>query len=357
MSRFIGEYSKELTELFELAILTNQNAVAVTPPGYGKSELALALARSYVDSDDAVSFIEINPTTKPDVIIGKIDLQAAIKDQEVRRDVTGTPYDPDVQIVVFDEVSRASGPLFDLMLHILNPVTGRRLPCLATANFLPDDERTEAMFDRFSYYYYMGAETVNTLDLLIAQGGEVVPTYSTETVEAVRAMSWDDWPEVSRLAAVSIIDILEKEAVAAGLSINPRRKVQWAKTLLSVSYAEYNTNEFATIAPAAVRALRFSVPAKSLEDYLAWVAVARSVTNTMDAALEAVKIETFTIMREIVEGTTDSKKSVRMLALGQKVAEAEETLRTMFGEAPEVEACISEIKEYMRQAVKGEIER
>lgn len=357
MSRFTGDYIKDLAELFELAILTNQNAVAVTPPGYGKSELALALARAYATSDDAVSFIEINPTTKPDVIIGQIDLQAAIKDQVVRRDVAGTPYDKDVEVVVFDEVSRASGPLFDLMLHVLNPVTGRRLPCLATANFLPDDDRTEAMFDRFSYYYYMGHETVNTLDLLIAQGGEVVPTYGAETVSSVRAMSWEDWPEVSRLAAVSIIDILEKEAVVAGLSINPRRKVQWAKTLLAVSFAEYSTAEFGTIAPAAVRALRFSFPAKSLEDYLAWVAIARSVTNTMDTALEAVRIETFTIMKEIVEGTADSKKSVRMLALGQKVAEAEETLRTMFGETPEVEACIAEIKEYMRQAVKGETDR
>lgn len=359
MSRFIGDYSKELQELFELAILTNQNAVAVTPPGYGKSELALSLARAYaIDKDHGVSFIEINPTTKPDKIEGKVDLQAAIKDQEIRRDVTGTPYDERTEIVVFDEVSRASAPLFDLMLHILNPVKGRRLPCLATANFLPDDERTEAMLDRFSFYFFMAGEQVDTFDLLTAQSGEIVPTYSEEIVDAVRSMRWEDWPDASKKAAVGIIDILEKEAVASGLQINPRRKVQWAKTLLAVTYAVNGLEpEFSKIAAAAVQALRFSFPARSLEEYLAWVVVSRSVTNKMETAIESVKIEVFQILKDIVDGTDGQPKSVRMISLGTKVAEAEDTLREMFGETDEVEACIEEIKDYMRQAVRGEVDR
>lgn len=305
--KFAGSYTQKFRSILTASAVSGQNLMAISSPGWGKTDMARATARG-IAGDQGMIFIELDPSTPPEVIRGAYD-PAALLNGELKRIVTGTPFDPNAKIVILDEVWRANDVLFDGLIHATaqKAVDPAKHPVIwGTANFVGKAERTEALRDRFAMWYWMDGE-LDTSGVIAAHLNNgfsgVDPDWSNglpdwQTCLDIRAAH----PGSHALQAVTeMIETLVEEAGKANFPINPRRVVQWSHLLFCNGMYQTGSDDFNTVPTAASAMLRYAYPASDKATSQKWAEVAVSIADSVGAAIEsyrAVALEKFqSIMR------------------------------------------------------------
>ncbi len=148
--QFLGK--SEVIRLLLIAIVAQEHAVLIGPPGTAKSALLRSLAY-FVDA----RYFEYLLTrfTEPNEIFGPVDI-AAFRDGVYQRRTEGML--PEAEIVFLDEVFKSNSAILNALLTLLNErrfTSGAKvLKCplisvFGASNEVPGDESLSALFDRF----------------------------------------------------------------------------------------------------------------------------------------------------------------------------------------------------------------
>lgn len=356
--KFVGKYTQEFKRVLVASAISGHNLMSISAPGWGKTDMALATARSI--SPDGTIFIELDPASPPEIIRGAYD-PAALLNGRLSRVLTGTPYDPAAQVVILDEVFRSNDVLFDSLIHAtsMKQIDQLKRPVFwGTCNFVGKSERTEALRDRFALWLHLEPELDATgiarAHLSNGTGGidpdwaKGLPTWA----DCVNARSQQPTPRASHLVE-DVIEVLTSEANNAGFQVNPRRIVQWAEILFRVSFHLSGTNDFQSIPTDAASLLKYCYPTVEKATAQKWAQVAASIVDPLGGLIDAIKAEAYAEFKK-VNGLPIAERKGHIIELGQVMANAQLSLNDKGKGDPRADEAYKEIAGWFSQAVRGE---
>lgn len=352
-SHFVGTYVKDMTLVMAASMLSRQNAIFLGAPGFGKTRIAEAMARHLAQP---YSLVRIDPSTPVEVLRGPYD-PAAMLNGRLERVVDGTPYADDVAVAILDELFRGNRALFDAALDVTDRVDRQDAPPVwATSNFVVNDDRVQALIDRFALWLWVNPGPLDVQAITAAQlnsGGRPsldtagLPTW--QDIERVRAMQ----PGPNAIKAVAeLIQQMTDGAAKEGLTVHPRRVTQWANVLFRVSAWLTDDPDFTTVPAEASRMLRYCHPAITPEEAATWHEIAAEVVDTVGAAIEQVMANVLAEMQKLT-GKSGRDMPALVAGLTNVMQNAQTTLTKVGGDDPRVEEAIGQMNKWLALGVQG----
>lgn len=346
--KFIGHYVDEMALVMTASAVSNQHVMAIGKPGCGKTAI-LRSGASQIYGDTSI-FIRLNPTTPPEVLVGVVDPAGVLQSPPVwKYDRTGTALDPKANNVLLDEFpSRASDAVTDIGINLLdrqdddNPFAAPTV--WATGNFLPTSERTDAVLDRFPFFYWVPDEQIPLNDAVnssltsLGKRLEVdaqLPTLQ-ETLDVQNAV-----PTKNSIKAVTEkLAELEVE-MSAGLmdsngettrtwdAPNMRRRTYWSQMLFLTTVYFGGVADFTEVHKNAVTALAWSQVLRSEKEAQDWKVMMSGLADPMGLIIENIMKSTYSKMQEVSRNHPDDPITASA-ELG-----------------PHVQECLEQIKQYV----------
>ena len=227
-------------EILGTALIAEENAVLVGPPGTGKSLLAETFAKAL--QEKYFSYL-ITRYTTPDEVLGHFSLKE-LKDNDayVRQYQNKLP---DVSIAFLDEVFKASSSLLNSLLTILNErkidlgngirqKTPLRMVIGASNEYPFNDESLGALWDRWIFRKHVnGLDKPDQVIRLITDKdiGKIASQLDPQCVDALRQQR----DQVDLTDVLDDIAKLHQFLKAKGIYISPRRWGKVAKVIKSRS--------------------------------------------------------------------------------------------------------------------------
>lgn len=352
MSKFVGSYVGEITDALLVSALSGQHAILLGAPGWGKTAIARSVAEQFADGQ--WTFTRFDPSTPVEAIAGTYD-PAKMLEGELVRLTEGTPYHPGMEVAVLDEVFRANEPMFDRLLDVLDMQDKDGPTCWGTANFVAQSERTEALIDRFGLWVWITPEQLDANALAkaaLVNGGKPQAQVKTTRQEIQKAR--EATPSDEAIAAVAkTIAELEDEARHNGLSVHPRRKVQWANILFRVTAWETGSGDFSEVSEFAKKSLRWAMPAVDAQEAANWRSIVTSIQDRVLAAIEAVLAEHVGEFRRVAGVSDPAQRRAEIPGLGTAMADAQQALASLAGDDPRVDDAIALINQWFAAAAQG----
>lgn len=352
MSQFVGGYVDDIKAVSLAAILSHQNAIILGAPGWGKT----AVSRSILGQMGThYSFVRVDPSTPPDVVKGAYN-PLALLEGRLERIVTGTPYDPCVQAAIIDEIGRGNDVLFDALLDVLDRQDTDGVPVLATSNFMPSKDRTQALIDRFGLWLWLRPDTLDVQAVVSAQlNGNGKPQVSTHDLP-----TWTQVEEIRQAvpgaAAIrciqTLIGELVTEATTNGRQVNPRRLSQWSALLFRTGVWFTGQADFASLPDASTKLLRYAWPSPDPAEATAWAQIASVVVDTIGAAIDGALAEMVnTLKRNMTNGklNPNGMTNVATALQGQQA-----TLDAIAKNDPRITEAKNRMNELLARAIRGE---
>jgi MoxR-like ATPase len=351
---YTGKYVESLASIAIASILARQHLMVIGPPGWGKTDVLDWIGKQVAGS--GYRFARLEPTAPPEKIRGPIRLSAYLENDVYEFNSDGTPYDKDATVVLLDEAHRPSDPVFDLLIDLLNrkdvPIDLRPV-VWGTANFLVENERIEALNDRFALWYWMetgmvdmdqmGRSMLANMDTELAVRG-TFPTW--EQVKEIRAML----PGESAVEAIiKFTRLLREEAAAQKLIVHPRRQRQWMDLIFR--YAAYITgsNNFTVVPPQVAGIMKYAWTCPTREMFVKWAEICGAVADPLAALLESVGE---TALEQFKKYGGANQSSANIVALGSALANAQATLEEYAGDPRTVEMN-DKLNEAFAKALQG----
>lgn len=356
---FQGDYVLDIKAAVIGAFMATEHVVMIGPRGCGKTDMSLEAVERITDSHHL--FIPLEASSAPEVISGMPSPAAALATPpRFEIDHTNTPFDPNVRGYVLDEIGRANDPVWDACLHALErkDIPRDLMPvCIATTNFMPTSERTDAMRDRFALWVHVNPGPIDVISTVAAMMsgikqrltvGNSLPTWAD--VQAARNAQ----PGPNAVQAVgNLIEVLYAEAANAGFVPNYRHIGQWQRLLFRVSY-HYNGNDadFTTVHPEARKLLKWAYPTLTPDEAQKWAQVAAAGADPIAAAIDQIQMDTYRIFKQITPGTPGGTVALK---LGKPLQDAEESLRKLDpnGDDPRVQEALDAITDKYAILVRG----
>ncbi|MEM3790663.1 MAG: AAA family ATPase [Thermoproteota archaeon] len=341
-----GSYLDPAAEAVLAAACGRVHALVLGAPGWGKSVLVRSFARAYLAPALAIS---CDPSTPPSKAAGRPHVGALLEGREVLF-VEGSLADRALRGAVIDEVFRASDPLWDALL----PVLERSRPVvLATANWVAQGDRVEALKDRIGLWVWLQAAATPSELGAVAEAALhrlALPPSGGDDSAALGAVfshpAWPDAPEAVRevwemkpspaaiRAVAEAVEVLAREAVQEGFIPNPRRADQWARLIFGRTCLEKGSPEWDAPSQTALRALAFAWPASSEEEAAAWRQVALRVVDRVGALIEALLGEIKGRLQSLAQMPPERRAQAAM-EVSRFLAEKEEALKAIADERAE----------------------
>ncbi len=353
---FVGSYVQDIKGAMTAGILSGQNVILLSAPGWGKTAISKRVAQ-HVAGDAAISFIRVDPSTPPDVISGPYD-PAAMLNGVLQRVTAGTPFDPQCRLAIIDEIGRGSDALFDKCLDVLDRQDGASVPVIATSNFMPSSDRQQAMLDRFAIWLWVVPGACDVAGIVGAQ----LASAGKPDVDPAGLPTWDDvqtvWaakPGPQAVKVVSdLISAMSREAQVQGFTVHPRRLAQWSAVLFRAGMFYSGMDpDFSAMPSKATALLKYCWPAMTAEDQATWATFAASVVDVTGAAIELEMAKVMEALNRVVASGNTSSMAV-VGELGQITQKAEQTLKTIAGDDPRVAEAIKQMKVWFGRALNGQ---
>lgn len=331
MSTFQGGYVQDMADLYTASIVSGLHSLAVSPPGWGKTDISTSLLRSiYGPEGDKWVMVRVKLATVPQTIAGVPDYDLMLQKSQYQLNRTGTVYDPRFRAIVGDELGRGNAALNDEWVEvldrkdILNPP-----PVLGTSNFMPKDERAKALLDRIALWLWVSPNGISPKAVAAAQlastnGAMTVP--GRIPTENEIDFVWNATPGPQAIDAVSnYIDSLAASLKQSGYSFHPRRIWQWQRLLFRMSCWLTNSHDFATVPEEAKAYLRFAWPTQTEEEFTRWVTTLQAVIDPLTAALEQVMSDVANQLQKFAD-LSDAERIAKIAETGIILANANMTL-------------------------------
>lgn len=236
---FVGK--DEIIDLLGVALIANENAFLLGPPGTAKSAIIRSLSKC-IKGGKNFEYL-LTRFTEPNEIFGPFDIRQ-LKEGELITNTKGML--PEASMVFLDEIFNANSAILNSLLMALNEKIFRRgrqtikLPALmfvGASNQLPEDEALNALLDRFLLRIQCDYVAPDMLDAVLTAGWKLEnqttldrPFIEPEEIQAlqIKARSVDLNP--IRTKFVQLIHHLRN----AGIKVSDRRAVK-LQNLLAAS--------------------------------------------------------------------------------------------------------------------------
>ncbi len=287
---FDGDYINDLRDAMVASLVAGVNGVVIGAPGFGKTRVLKSLLQTIYG--DRFSFVEFHEATQPSEIQGETDYDHLMAHSQLRRNLTGTPYDPNYLAGGLDEFGRTNDAVYSRLMHLLARDGQTPVPFIGTANYMPTGKKHEALLDRFGMYHYVTTGELNAEDMAMAQMSRVetdpalkvrgrIPTVE----EILKGYATRPGPNAMK-AVAKFIGQLQAELRKEGWSINPRRIDVWQKVLLRMGYWITGSNDFTSLPKQATDAMKFAWSCKSETEYQQWKSILTSMVDPVQALID-----------------------------------------------------------------------
>jgi len=354
---FVGAYVADMTNVAIASVFAGVHASFQSAPGWGKTAI-LSAAAAAIAGEDHTNRIDLSPASSPALITGLDDPKVLINEGRFVKVTTGTPFDPNMKIVILDEFFRGNDAAFDAALHALDPMKQSGAIVWGTNNFIPTGERQAALLDRIALWYWLPAQAVNVAavasSLLLSEGSPQVPGYlpDWDQVMAVRAAR----PGQKAVDTVtSYLETLIAEAINEGFGVgHPRSVAHMSKVLYRVAAAYNGAEDFTNLPPQAIKAMRYCYPAANYAEAVKWASFINTLTDRVAAEIDRVLSENVVEFKRVAAITDASQRNAASIALGQNLANAQATLAQQFGMAdPRISEAVQTITKWYASALAG----
>lgn len=364
--KLVGSYTKDIRDAIEAGVVSGQNVMFISPPGYGKTTTAIMAGQAMTrDCDGGFVFLPLDPSTPPERLLGTYDPVEMLHNGKMVRMNAGTVYDPKGHIFVLDEIFRANDIACDILLHAIEDkfsTMADRKVFIGTSNHVGKAERVEAFRDRFALWVFIypelgaGAVSEAYLNSMLSNG---LNPYDNDWIAGLPV--WMNVQEVrsakptpkSIKAITEMVTTLSEEAAQNGFVINPRREVQWSELLFRTTVWKTGTADFNEIPNSVSRLLQFAYPLTDKAMAAKWKEVSMSVFNTVASAIEAIKANAYQEFSKVVNTSGRSKQEL-FATLGAKLAQYQAELFEKFGDRAEVTEANQQLTDMFSKAVRGE---
>jgi len=353
---YSGKYVEDIKDILISAFCSRSNVILMTPPGWGKTEIPNVFMDNVLGPDHH-NMIAFTPSTPVARVEGAIDPKAYAETGKYIQNISGTPYDPEMRGVMFDELFRGSDPSYDSSIHATDPLKQHHCTVIATSNFVTLSDRLAALVDRFPFWYWHKGGTVDVAAIVTAQmesGGKpqipgTLPTW--EQIEDVRKAT----PGIK--ATEAVVDYLEglaQEAVAEGFMLNPRRIAHWRKILYYTTVYYTGTADFSVIPPEATRVMQWAWTSTSQEEADHWQKIAKAIVDRVGAVIDEILAGAVDHFIKVSELPDSHSRTAAAAELGPIMAQAQETLNAVGGNDPRINEAIVTMSDWFRMAVQGQ---
>lgn len=355
-NHFVGRYVTDIVDAAVAGMVSRQHVILIGAPGCGKT----VIARDAVNkmSDGRFSFLRLALGTSPDEVQGPYD-PAKFLAGELSRNVEGTPYDPENEAVIIDEISRGNDAVFDQLIDTLDRFdTDRQPPVISTANFAPKGERAEALRSRLSLWVWVNPGDVDVTNVALANMNGHRPTLNDqthplpdpETVEKVR--NAHPGPDAQR-AVVTVLEDIADMAREQNRGLSHRLVSQWAQILFRMSVLITGDENFTTVPPQAVKVLRFCYPNTTQQEAADWEEIIRAVADIVETAVEDVLASSLTRFQTVAEIEDPDVRIEKVTELGMFMVEKQKELKAL-GDDPRIKGAEETLSDWFRMASLGQ---
>lgn len=365
---FSGNYVADMTDLYKASLITGLHSIAVSPPGWGKTDISTSLLQE-VYGPEGVQWlmVRVKLATVPQAIAGVPDYDAMLRESKYQLSRCGTVYDPRFKAIIGDEVGRGNAALNDEWVEVLDRKdTNNPPPVLATSNFMPKDERAKALLDRIALWLWIDPSdldiaSVAAVQLAATNGAMAVPgRVPTEAeIDFVRAAV----PGPRAIAAVSsYLDGLAASLKQSGYNLHPRRIWQWQRLIFRMACWLTGDADFDRVPDEAKTYLRFAWPTQSQEEYNRWAATLQAVIDPLTASLEQIMGDVAEQLQKFADLPADQRMA-KIAETGMILAQANMTLAGLRAQpdvaaipdaSQRIDKSIIQITEWYGKASRGE---
>lgn len=362
-NHFVGSYVDDVRDVTIAGLVSGQNVMLLGAPGFGKTAIARDVAERVASNGEKWSFNRLDPSTPVETVAGAYD-PAALLDGRLERVTDGTPYQPGNRIAILDEMFRASEPMFDKLLDVCDRKdvdNGDAATVVGTANFVAESERTEALIDRFAFWYWVDANDFDAaaiVDVHLGTNGKPttpgeIPTWD----DVARVRAYEPTAETMDVVKRFILTLVEI-ATPEGRKPHPRRLAQWSQIVYRVSAYEHGAADFDTVSPLAARVMRFAWPNTSPESAGEWATIVAATIDPIDSAVDEIMADAVTEFRRVA-GLNPTERPAALNDLGAFNIAKQNTLNELarqYGDDPRIENAIIQLTSWFGLAASGMVD-
>jgi MoxR-like ATPase len=250
---------EEAVRALMLALVAREHVVLIGPPGTAKTMLAKYTAKLL----DASCYVYLMTRfTVYDEIFGPVDVEALVKNNELRRRWSSITK---ADIVVLDEVFKANSAILNSLLSLMQErvvydgVTGQEIRAnlwtlIGASNEIPLDEELQALYDRFavkSFIQYI--DDAKMLTALMARWNSSILAHPIASMDDVRTLhefavtllqkgKIKNMGEVLKLYHVNMVPMV-RSLRAKGIVISDRMVLEKLAELYAARLALYGITE------------------------------------------------------------------------------------------------------------------
>lgn len=367
-NHFIGSYVTTVRDAMIAAFVSGQNIILLGAPGYGKTAIALDIAEriaGYGEPDRTAlfSFNRLDPSTPVETVAGAYD-PAALLDGRLERVKDGTPYQKNNRIAILDEMFRASEPMFDKLLDVCDRKdvgNGDAPTVVGTANFIVENERTEALIDRFALWVWVNATDVDPAAVVATHlHGHGKPTTPGDLPEWDRIAAVRQWePDADTVGVVQrFVQNVIETVTPMGYFPHPRRLAQWSQIVYRVSAYEHDSPTFDTVSPMAQKIMRYAWPNTSETMAGEWSTMVAVSVDPVGGAVDEIMADARDAFRAVAE-LPNAERSAALNKLGAFNIAKQETLHELerqYGEDPRITNAIVNLTSWFGLAASGVVD-
>jgi hypothetical protein len=369
----VHDLENVLTPIMAAAALSKMNLLVVGEPGFGKTEIQLAMLQQMF-GPDATFMLPCLPTTLPSDIVGfanpiySVDPFAEAKG--IQYWITkNTPVDPSIQACLLDEVSRLGDLGTDTLTHAMHDVSRYHRPLyVANANWITPTPRSAAFRDRFAMTMFYASPIVDVEGLIATPAISTwkfnLPTF--DEIYQVRQflhayITGDPKSYHATGLIVECIRTIQRLMEGTEFSLNNRRVFQWRAMLYAMGCWASGTDDFDDLREDAFRALMYAYPVESVQQSLGWRNIVASIVDVVETEIQTFQANAYAAWANIMEkfsGRSGRVDASRMDGFAQELGASyqkfEEEIRRNHPNDTRVERTLQEMFGVYRRMLRGE---